>query len=144
MRFDHSSFPHPCEVFADGNHHRRQRRVLVVDDYEDAADALCMYFDACSFEAQVSYRGLSAMEITREWCPSIVFLDIWMPAMSGLEVAVQLKALPETAGTILVAYTANVSAADVENFRQAGFDAFCAKPTDPEHLLVLAEYLLDQ
>jgi CheY-like chemotaxis protein len=144
MQFDHSSVPHPCEVFVSGEHYRRQRRVLVVDDYEDAADALCMYFDACSFDAQVCYRGLSAVETTREWCPSIVFLDISMPAMSGLEVAVQLKSMAETAATILVAYTANVSGADVENLKQAGFNAFCAKPADPTHLLLLAEFLLDQ
>lgn len=115
----------------------------MVNDYVDSADALCIFLAACAFEAEASYRGLSAIEIARDWAPSIVFLDIAMPDMSGLDIAAELKTRGVAPGSVLIAYTANVSARDVADIRAAGFDAFCAKPADATHLLALAQYFVE-
>ncbi|MCE4547567.1 MULTISPECIES: response regulator [unclassified Caballeronia] len=105
-------------------------RVLVVDDYVDTADAISMVLAICGFDADAVYGGRVAIDATARCKPEVVLLDIWMPDMSGLEVAARLRADANTSGTILIAHSAAASEADLQRAKHAGFDAFCAKPTD--------------
>ncbi|WP_244206636.1 response regulator, partial [Caballeronia pedi] len=68
-----------------------------------------------------------AIDATARCKPEVVLLDIWMPDMSGLEVAARLRADADTSGTILIAHSAAASEADLQRAKHAGFDAFCAK-----------------
>ncbi|SAK74698.1 response regulator receiver protein [Caballeronia temeraria] len=117
-------------------------RVLVVDDYVDTADAISMVLAVCGFDTDAVYGGLGAIDATTRCKPEVVLLDIWMPDMSGLEVAARLRADASTSGTILIAHSAAAGEADLQRAKQAGFDAFCAKPTDAMTFAPLLRYFV--
>ena len=83
-----------CHLFAEPHLSHHYRRVLVVDDYADSAGALCMFLEAAAFEARACIGGFSAIEVAREFAPSVILLDIAMPGMSGFEVLQCLRAGP--------------------------------------------------
>lgn len=115
------------------------RRVLVVDDYREAAEALQMLLIADGFECRALDDPLAVCEMACEWQPFAVVLDIKMPVLDGFELARRLRADPSTAHMLLVACTAFASSDDRARAKAAGFDAHCAKPLTPERLLRVLE-----
>ncbi|MEZ2354504.1 response regulator [Caballeronia sp. RCC_10] len=129
--------------------HRRKSavdapRVLVVDDFIDTADAISMVLNFSGFHTNAVYGGQPAIDATGRWQPQIVLLDIWMPDIFGLEVAARLRANEKTSETILIAHSAASGERDLERAKQAGFDAFCAKPTDAASLGPLLRYFVPE
>lgn len=116
------------------------RRVLVVDDYRDAAEALQLLLDADGFECRATSDPHAACTIAREWQPFAVMLDIAMPGIDGLELARRLRADSATTHMVLIACTGYASAEDRARAREAGFDAHCAKPLTPELILRVLEF----
>jgi two-component system, OmpR family, response regulator len=115
------------------------RRVLVVDDYLEAAEALQMLLNADGFECRALQDPFAVCGLACEWQPFAVVLDIKMPGLDGLELARRLRADPLTSHMLLVACTAYASREDRARARAAGFDAHCAKPLTPEGLLRVLE-----
>jgi two-component system, OmpR family, response regulator len=115
------------------------RRVLVVDDYREAADALQLLLDADGFECRALDDPLEACEMAEAWQPFAVVLDIKMPHLDGFELARRLRANPSTTHMLLVACTAFSSSNDRAHARAVGFDAHCAKPLTPQRLLRVLE-----
>ena len=66
--------------------------------------------------------------------PALVLLDISLPEMDGLEILRLLRADPKLVGLPVVAITAHAMAGDREQFIEAGFDAYVAKPIDDQLL----------
>lgn len=62
-------------------------RILVVDDNEDAADALCTTIRQLGYEADVETSGAAAMERLREQSYAAVLVDLVMPPPSGMDIA---------------------------------------------------------
>jgi two-component system OmpR family response regulator len=106
------------------------RRVLVVDDYREAADALQLLLNADGFECRALEDPLAVCELAAEWQPFAVVLDIKMPGLDGFELARRLRADPATAFS---------STNDRANAKSVGFDAHCAKPLTPQRLLRVLE-----
>lgn len=115
------------------------RRVLVVDDYREAADALQLLLNADGFECRALEDPLEVCEMAAQWQPFAVVLDIRMPRLDGFELARRLRADPATAHMLLVACTALSSGNDRADARAVGFDAHCAKPLTPQRLLRVLE-----
>jgi CheY-like chemotaxis protein len=115
------------------------RRVLVVDDYREAAEALQMLLTADGFECRALEDPFAVCAMAHEWQPFAVVLDIKMPGLDGLELARRLRAHPSTSHMLLVACTAFASRDDRARAKAAGFDAHCAKPLTPERLLRVLE-----
>ncbi|MFO0601521.1 MAG: PAS domain-containing protein [Polyangiales bacterium] len=115
------------------------RRVLVVDDNEDAADALATMLRLLGAEAAVAHDGAAALRRALEFKPDLVFLDIGMPDMDGYEVAGRLRGDPTLRHVTLVALTGWGSESDKARSRAAGFDRHLVKPVGlPEVEDVLA------
>jgi PAS domain S-box-containing protein len=106
------------------------RRVLVVDDNEDAADSLATVLDLHGHETRTAYDGPSALAAAHAFAPEVVFLDIGMPGMSGHEVARRLRDDPALAGAFLVAPTGWGGQDDKRRTREAGFNFHLTKPVD--------------
>ncbi|SIO69654.1 Response regulator receiver domain-containing protein [Burkholderia sp. GAS332] len=115
------------------------RRVLVVDDYLEAAEALQMLLNADGFECRALEDPFAVCGMACEWQPFAVVLDIKMPGLDGLELARRLRADPLTSDMLLVACTAFASREDRARAKAAGFDAHCAKPLTPERILRVLE-----
>lgn len=116
------------------------RRVLVVDDYRDAAEALQLLLDADGFECRATSDPHEACTIARTWQPFAVLLDIAMPGLDGLELARRLRADSTTTHMLLIACTGYASSQDRASARAAGFDAHCAKPLTPQLILRVLEF----
>lgn len=116
--------PEPCGEQA------KRRRVLVVDDNEDAAELLATMLDLHGYETRTAHDGPGALQAIAAFAPDLVFLDIGLPGMSGHEVAQTIRATPGGAGIVLVAVT-GWGGSDAERRTQAsGFDFHLTKPVE--------------
>ncbi len=114
-----------------------RRRILVVDDNEDAAEMLALMLACWGQETQVANDGLSALAAARAFRPDVVLLDIGLPGMSGYEIARHLRELPAAESILLVAVTGWGQDTDKQQSRDAGFDEHLVKPVDPDTLRTL-------
>jgi CheY-like chemotaxis protein len=109
--------------------HQLQRRILVVDDNHDAADATAMLIDAMGGDAKVAYDGESALEMLPQCQPEVVLLDIGMPGLDGYETCRQMRRVLGDQ-VLLVALTGFGQEQDKAKATRAGFDAHLTKPAD--------------
>jgi len=112
-------------------------RILVVDDYADAAESLTMLLQTEGHEVEIADCGMKALEKAQTFRPQIVLLDIGLPDLDGYEVAKRLRALPETHDAILIALTGYGQTEDCERSQAAGFDHHLLKPLNFEKLSAL-------
>jgi PAS domain S-box-containing protein len=110
------------------------RRVLVIDDNEDAAESLAMMLRMEGHEVRTGFSADDALEMARDWAVDVVLLDIGLPGMDGYEVARRLRAeLPPTR-LRLVALTGYGQPEDLLRSAEAGFDDHLVKPVAMEAL----------
>lgn len=109
------------------------RRVLVVDDNEDAAETLAMVLRLSGHHVEVAYNGMCALARARANKPEVVLCDLGLPELSGFDFA---KAIRREHGAVilLVAVSGYAEPEDMRRSREAGFDAHLAKPAQPADL----------
>lgn len=112
----------------------QRKRVLVVDDNEDAADTMGMLLELLNSEVRTVNGGPAALSLLKEFHPDIVLLDIGMPEMNGYEVAKKIRADKSIAGTRLVAVTGWGQEQDRQRSLEAGFNDHLIKPVSMEDL----------
>ena len=118
------------EVHADSREHRT-RRILIVDDDDDATDMLSQILERSGYVTRHAADGATALEVAAEFHPDLVLLDIGLPSMSGIEVASALRHSPGGAEMRIVA----LSGREPEDLPPGeGFDAWLVKPTSLERL----------
>jgi CheY-like chemotaxis protein len=117
-----------------------QIRILVVDDYREAADMLVEVFITLGFDARAAYDGQHALSTTKIFQPDTVFLDIEMPDIDGFAVATRIRAMPDIPQPKLVALTGLDDVATKLHAQQVGFDAHVRKPAETDKLLDLAGF----
>ena len=113
------------------------RRVLVVDDNEDAIETLQTLLESLGATVAVAGNGREALAQFERFAPDAVLLDIGMPGMDGYEVARRIRALPAGAAASLVAVTGWGQQEDVRRCFEAGFDHHLVKPVDVDRLWTL-------
>jgi PAS domain S-box-containing protein len=106
----------------------RARRVLIVDDNNDAADSLALVLSLEGHNTSVAYSAEAALDAVRSAAPDFVLLDIGLPNMDGYEVARRIRA--SGASARIVALTGYGQAADRQRSAEAGFSAHLVKPVD--------------
>lgn len=116
-----------------------QRRVLVVDDYQDLADSLALMLRALGADARAVYDGEAALQSVEEFQPDLILLDLGLPGLTGLDVARTLSQLPELRRTRLIALSGWSHDEARAKSLQAGFDDFLVKPVAIETLQRLLE-----
>ena len=114
-----------------------RRRILVVDDNVDAAETLSRILRLQDQDVSVAHDGHAALEMATALHPEIVFLDLELPKMSGLEVARRLRSRRPTRPPLLVATTGFGQAEDRRRTAEVGFDHHLVKPIDARVLRAL-------
>ena len=127
----------PAQGALPTNQSSARRRILVVDDNEDAALSMGLLLEQDGHEVQYAYEGRSALDVAQVFEPEVALLDIGLPGLNGFEVAQQLRARPQTAGALLVALTGYGQSEDRQRTQAAGFDHHLVKPVEPQMLLAL-------
>ena len=117
----------------------KSRRVLVVDDNEDAAITLGAMLTAHGHEVRHCFSAQEALNITEGALPEVAFLDLNMPGMDGYELARRLRSRAGGSSVRIVALTGMGRESDIARTRETGFDAHLTKPADPDSILRLTE-----
>lgn len=112
-------------------------RVLVVDDNVDSAEVLAMLLGAMGHEAFVAHSGEAALRVAKEKAPTVVFLDLSLPDMSGFDVARGLKADPAFARTRLIGLSGFSSGEYRMKCKEVGIDDYVEKPVEASTLSFL-------
>src|SRR6185437_8372869 len=116
--------------------------VLVVDDEADIASILADRLETTGLEVQVAHDGEAALQAIRLNSPGLVFLDIQMPKLNGIEVLKRArKEWPDLPVIIITAYGTIEGA--VEAMKEGATD-FITKPFDLEHLKIVVDRTLEQ
>jgi PAS domain S-box-containing protein len=110
------------------------RRVLVIEDNEDAAQSLRDVLELDEHLVEVAYSGRDGIDKARVFHPDIVLCDIGLPEMDGYEVARAIRADPVLGHVGLIALSGYAQPEDVAMAKEAGFDAHLAKPPSVEAL----------
>ncbi|HEV8438644.1 MAG TPA: PAS domain S-box protein [Methylomirabilota bacterium] len=114
------------------------RRVLIVEDNEDARDMLKIYLERHGHEVFVAADGAEAIKLVGRVRPELAFIDIGLPIVDGYEVARQIRRQPEQPAR-LVALTGYGQTQDRQRCLDAGFDDHIVKPVDPAFLKEILE-----
>ena len=107
------------------------RRVLVVDDNDDAAEMMATLLSIDGHDVRTAASGPAALEVMNDFHPDIAFLDIGLPGMSGYELARRIRSEPRLAGITLIAVTGWGQDEDRRQSKEAGMDHHLTKPVDP-------------
>jgi signal transduction histidine kinase len=113
------------------------RRVLVVDDNQDAATTMATLLEALGHRPLVAHDGPSALQLLEQHPVDIAVLDIGLPVMDGYELAQRIRAKSGGNALKLIALTGYGQAEDRLKSAAHGFDEHLVKPVDMETLLQL-------
>jgi CheY-like chemotaxis protein len=116
--------------------------VLIVDDDPFIRRLVATTLeDVAGFELLEAADGARAVELAAEERAELVFLDIDMPTLDGIEACRRLRAQPETADATIVMLTAAAGEEAAREAESAGADLFLTKPFSPLELLRLVDDL---
>jgi len=106
------------------------KRILVVDDNQDACDMLSELLRALGHDVKVAYDGPSALLQLETFPAEIAILDLGLPVMDGFELARQVTKQQAGARPRLIAVTGYGRDRDITQSRSVGFDVHLVKPVD--------------
>jgi two-component system nitrogen regulation response regulator NtrX len=109
-------------------------RILVVDDEESIRKTMRMTLEYEGFEVLEAASGVEGIQAVEQEEPDLVFLDIKMPGMDGLEVLGELKKIAASIQVIIISGHGNVQTA-VQATKLGAFD-FIEKPLETERVLL--------
>lgn len=118
------------------------RRILIVDDERSIADTLALIFRSQHYEARTAYSAENAIETLSEWRPDLAILDVILPEMSGIDLAIVIKANYSSCHVLLFSGHANTALLLEEAGRKGHQFEVLAKPVHPTVMLERATALL--
>jgi two-component system, sensor histidine kinase and response regulator len=118
-------------------------RILIIDDEEVILDSCTLILEgqASSYLIATAPDGTKGLKLVGEFQPDLVFVDLKMPGISGLEVVEKIHALDPTIVTIVITGFATVSSA-VEAMKKGAFD-FLPKPFTPDEFRLITMRALE-
>ncbi|QEL18256.1 response regulator [Limnoglobus roseus] len=120
--------------------HRPSLFVLVVDDFQDAADTTAAVLTLSGHDATAVYSAAEALKRVEDQSYDVILLDIAMPGMDGCEMVERILERPFSKRPFLIALTGCTTEPDRARVAAAGVDLFLAKPVDP----AILEGILDR
>ncbi len=120
----------------------QQRPVLIVDDDPFIRKLIVTTLEAAAaYEMHEAADGEQAVQAAEREAPRLVFLDIDMPVLDGIEACRQMRAVPAMADATIVMLTASAEDSAKYRAQEAGADIFLTKPFSPLELLRLVDQL---
>ena len=116
------------------------KRVLVVDDNAINKVVVEAMLEPTNAELITADNGMEAVELANQSHFDLIFMDIHMPVMDGIQANREIKKY--NADTPVVALTANVMPSDVAHYMEQGFISHLGKPVELEQLYALIDKLL--
>ncbi len=110
-------------------------RMLIEQTLEDLEDE--------GVELLFAENGAQALEIIQKEEPNLVFLDVMMPKMNGMEVCQKVKKELNLSHVYIILLTAKGQEVDRQKGLEMGADRYMTKPFDPDEMLSVAEEVLN-
>lgn len=102
-------------------------RILVVEDYPDNREILVMMLETVGFEVKEAENGQEAVDSNQTWQPHLIWMDLQLPLLNGLE-ATQLIKAHDPNPPVIIAITAQALESDEVKALKAGCDDYLRKP----------------
>lgn len=121
------------------------QKILIVDDEAHIRMLIEQTLEELEdedVEFLTAENGEIALEIIQKENPKLVFLDVMMPKMNGMEVCRRVKKELELNNVFIVLLTAKGQELDRQRGQEVGADVYMTKPFDPEVLLSKAKEVL--
>jgi CheY-like chemotaxis protein len=115
----------------------RSIRVLIVDDEEIIASTLQKVFALKGYEAVAVHSAEAALALLPDWLPDVAILDVCLPGMNGIDLAIRLKAEYPTCQLALISGDATTADLLLEASSAGHTLDVLAKPIHPSVLLDL-------
>lgn len=112
------------------------KTILYIEDDLPSRTLVRRVLEAEGYRVVEAESGMEGLAAARTEQPTLILVDINMPAMDGLEVTARLRAMPELGSVPIVALTANVMKGDRERTLAAGCSGYIQKPIDVDLLPV--------
>ncbi|MFK7814132.1 MAG: response regulator transcription factor [Maribacter sp.] len=109
-------------------------RMLIEQTLEDLEDE--------GVELLFAENGAEALEIIQKEEPNLVFLDVMMPKMNGMEVCQKVKKELHLNDVYIILLTAKGQEVDRQKGLEMGANKYMTKPFDPDEMLAIAEDIL--
>ena len=109
-------------------------QALVVDDMRDMADSLCRMLTLMNFQATPVYSSRAAILFLNEQTPEIVFMDLNMPGMGGMEVISYMQREPRLAEVPVVVVTSDDQPQTAKRAWDLGVRGILVKPVKYEEI----------
>ena len=103
-------------------------RILIVEDKRENWLLLQRLLEDAGFQVRVAENGAQGVEMFRTWQPHLIWMDIRLPVMGGLEATGRIRALEGGRRVKIVGLTASAFIQQREEFLAAGLDDFLRKP----------------
>ncbi len=111
-----------------------EHRILVVEDERENWLLLQRLLQNAGFKVRVAEDGRSAIDSFETWRPHLIFIDLRLPVLGGLEAARRIRKLEGGGEVKIVAVTASAFASEREEVLAAGLDDFLRKPYRPQEI----------
>jgi CheY-like chemotaxis protein len=116
--------------------------VLLVDDFDDGRAMYAEYLRLSGYRVVEAGDGAAALALTRELLPDVVVVDLALPVLDGWAVMRALDSGAATRDIAVIALTGGARSGLEQRAREAGCDAFLAKPCPASALLAVVRDLL--
>ncbi len=118
------------------------KRILVIEDHEDNRRILRDLLTSAGFESLEAVTGEEGVSLAETERPDLILMDIQLPGLDGYEATRRIKANPALRQIPVIAVTSYALSGDEVKAKDAGCDAYVAKPFSPRALLAkIREYL---
>jgi DNA-binding NtrC family response regulator len=117
-------------------------KILIIDDETSVADTLALIFSSHGYEVRVAYSAETAIDIVAEWPLDLCIVDVMLPLMNGIDLAIILKANYPTCCVVLFSVQPDASGLlDMAQKKGHHFEIL-AKPLHPTLILDTVNNLL--
>jgi DNA-binding NtrC family response regulator len=120
-----------------------ERRILIVEDEAVVADTLRQILASVGYETRVAYSAESAIGSLSRWSPDLAILDIMLPKMNGIDLAMALKERFPACSILLISGQPSVDILLQESRKQGHHFEILAKPVHPTEMLETIAGLLN-
>jgi CheY-like chemotaxis protein len=113
----------------------RKPKVLIVDDEQIIANTLAMILSRAGYDALTAYCGETAVEVALRFEPDMLISDVFMPGITGIEAAVQIRAdCPACKVLLFSGQAASINMLEMARSQDHQFEILL-KPVHPADLL---------
>ena len=120
----------------------RMLTILIADDEPHVVELVRVTLEDDRVRVVEAPDGATALLLATELEPELIFLDVNLPDLSGLDVCRRLRREPRLAGARIVMLTAAAQHDDITRGLAAGASQYLTKPFSPVRLLTMVEGLL--